>query len=37
MNLFKRAWRELRRRLPPVADDAEAPSPADAGDPTIQS
>ena len=37
MNLFKRAWRELRRRLPPVADDAEAPSPAAAGDPTIQS
>jgi|GEM_PF-1985725 len=34
MNLFKRVWRELRRCLPPVADDAEASSPADAGDPT---
>jgi len=37
MNLFKRAWRGLRQRSTPVADDAESPGPADAGDPTRQS
>lgn len=33
MNLFQRIWGELRRHLPPAsATDAEAPSPADAGE-----
>jgi len=34
---FKRAWRELHRRPPPVAAEADATSPADAADPAPQS
>jgi len=38
MELFKRAWRELRQRPATAPNDgAEARSPADAADPTMQS
>jgi hypothetical protein len=37
VDLFKRAWRELRRRSTPVAAEAEVASRADAADPRPQS